>query len=144
MAERFVTRSKWLASHPPPPERLGQTLAGVALRANAGEDFHYAVREFLDEFAVRGDDRQREDSIAEAPVTTGDQRYDAFLGALAEHLAVVHGLPRPGWALKADRFLDRFWFVSERPGFRAISISQAPGAFRRRNVFIPERSLHRV
>jgi hypothetical protein len=38
----------------------------------------------------------------------------------------------------------RFWFVSEVPGFRAIAIAQAPAAFRRRGVFIPERSLHRV
>jgi hypothetical protein len=34
--------------------------------------------------------------------------------------------------------------VSDVPGFRAISIAQAPAAFRRRGVFIPERSLHRV
>ncbi|MEX2448313.1 MAG: hypothetical protein WD404_06170 [Solirubrobacterales bacterium] len=40
--------------------------------------------------------------------------------------------------------LDRFWFVSEAPGFRAVSLAQAPAAFRRRGVFIPERSLHRV
>ncbi len=30
------------------------------------------------------------------------------------------------------------------PGFRAVAIAQAPAAFRRRGVFIPERSLHRV
>ena len=43
------------------------------------------------------------------------------------------------------RFLDRFWFVSDVPGFRALAIAQAPAAFRRRRcVFIPERSLHRV
>lgn len=30
------------------------------------------------------------------------------------------------------------------PGFRAISIAQAPAAFRRRGIFVPERSLHRV
>jgi hypothetical protein len=144
MAEPLVTRSAWLSSHPPATERLGQTLAGVAARAKAGEDFHRAVREFLDEFALRGDDRGREGAIAEAPVPTGNARYDAFLGAMAEHLAVAHDLSRPDWALEPDRFLDRFWFVSERPGFRAISISQSPAAFRRRNVLIPERSLQRV
>jgi len=71
-------------------------------------------------------------------------RYDAYLGALAEHLAVAHDLERPTWAIEPERFLDRFWFVSEVPGFRAVSISQAPAAFRRRGVFVPERSLHRV
>jgi len=46
--------------------------------------------------------------------------------------------------VQPSRFLDRFWFVSDVRGFRAISIAQAPAAFRRRGVFIPERSLHRV
>ncbi len=75
---------------------------------------------------------------------TGDRRHDAYLGALAEHLATVHGLDRPRWSVGAERFLDRFWFVSDVPGFRAAAIAQAPAAFRRRGVFIPERSLHRV
>jgi len=31
---------------------------------------------------------------------------------------VVHGIERPSWSVEPDRFLDRFWFVSEVPGFR--------------------------
>ena len=144
MTQRPSTRSDWLASHPPTAERLTQTLAGVAQRTLAGEDFHRAVREFLDEFALRGDKSSRVDAISEKPLLTGEPRQDAYLGALAEHLAAMHGLERPSWSVEADRFLPRFWFVSEVSGFRAISISQAPAAFRRRNVFVPERSLHRV
>jgi hypothetical protein len=142
MARAITTRSDWLASHP--PKRLSATLAVVANRAREGEDFLHAVREFLDEFALRDDDGSRLAAIAEPPEPTGDVRYDAYLGALAEHLAVAHGLDRPGWSLEPDRFLDRFWFVSEVPGFRALAIAQAPAAFRRRGVFVPERSLHRV
>lgn len=144
MATPLKTRSDWLAAHPPAPERLHATLAGVAERARDGEEFRYAVREFLDEFALRPDDRSRAEAIAVRPDSIGDDRYDAYLGALAEHLAAVHGLERPAWAIEPSRFLDRFWFVSEVPGFRAVSIAQAPAAFRRRGVFIPERSLHRV
>ncbi|HET8566512.1 MAG TPA: hypothetical protein VFL77_08575 [Solirubrobacterales bacterium] len=140
----MTTRSDWLAEHPPAAKRLTATLAGVARRAREGEDFRYAVREFIDEFGLRPDDRSRAEAISDPPPPTGDPRYDAYLGALAEHLAVVHDLKRPGWSLEPDRFLDRFWFVSEVPGFRAVSIAQAPAAFRRRGVFIPERSLHRV
>jgi hypothetical protein len=102
------------------------------------------VREFLDEFALRGDDRCRLEAIVQRPELTGDPRHDAYLGALAEHLAAIHGLIRPGWSVEPGRFLDRFWFVSEVPGFRAVAIAQAPAAFRRRGVFVPERSLHRV
>jgi len=144
MAQKLTTGSDWLASHPPAPAQLRQTLAGVARRAGSGEDFHHAAREFLDEFALRGDGRARSEAIAEKPEPMAEPRHDAYLGALAEHLAAAHGLERPAWALEPDRFLSRFWFVSETPGFRAISIAQAPAAFRRRGVFIPERSLHRV
>lgn len=144
MARALTTRSDWLRSNPPAAGDLTQTLAEVARRSNAGEDFRHAVREFLDEFALRADARLRAEAIAERPAQTGDPRYDAYLGALAEHLATAHDLSRPAWSIEPGRFLTRFWFVSDVPGFRAIAIAQAPAAFRRRGVFIPERSLHRV
>lgn len=144
MATSLSTRSDWLASHPPPAEGLTSTLAGVARRVRGGEGFSHAVREFLDEFALRSDDRSRAAAIEQRPEATGDPRYDAYLGGLAEHIAAVHQLSRPPWAIEHDRFLDRFWFVSDVRGFRAVSIAQAPAAFRRRGVFVPERSLHRV
>ncbi len=143
MATRFETRSEWrgpsgVAGAP------AQTLAGVAQGLAGGGSFSHAVRDFLDEFTLAGDPAWRQGAIAERPQPTGDPRHDAYLGALAEHLAAVHDLDRPAWSIEPDRFLDRFWFVSETKGFRAISIAQAPAAFRRRGVFIPERSLHRV
>lgn len=144
MATPLTSRSDWLVANPPAGARLTATLAGVSERARHGEDFRHVVREFLDEFALHGDDRSRAESLSERPAPTGDRRHDAYLGALAEHLAAVHDLDRPQWSLDRDRFLDRFWFVSEVSGFRAIAIAQAPAAFRRRGVFIPERSLHRV
>lgn len=144
MATPLITRSDWLASHPPPEDRLTATLRGVAERTREGESFDRAIREFLDEFSLRGDERTRQAAIEEAPPTTGSDRHDAYLGALAEHLAAVHGLSRPSWSHAPERFLDTFWFVSDVPGFRAISLAQAPAAFRRRGVFLPERSLHRV
>jgi hypothetical protein len=144
MATPLTTNSEWLATNPPVAERLSATLAVVAARTRAGEDFQHAVREFLDEFSLRADDRSRAEAIVSRPEPTGDARYDAYLGALSEHLAAAHGIERPGWSTEAGRFLDRFWFVSEVPGFRAVSIAQAPAAFRRRGVFVPERSLHRV
>ena len=143
MAQPLTTGSDWLAAHPPAAERLTQSLAGVARRARAGEDFQPAVREFLDEFVLRDDERSRYEAIAERPEMTGEPRQDAYLGALAEHLAGVHGLERPEWSVEPGRFLSSFWFVSEVPGFRAVSIAQAPAAFRRRGIFVPERSLHR-
>jgi hypothetical protein len=144
MATPLTTRSDWLRANPPAAAGMSQTLAGLAQRARTEGDFHHAAREFLDEFALRGDDRSRTEAIKERPESTGDPRQDAYLGALAEHLAAVHHLTRPAWSVEPERFLERFWFVSETPGFRAVAIAQAPAAFRRRGVFLPERSLHRV
>lgn len=144
MATSLITRSDWLAANPPGGERLTVDLAAVARRVRGGDDFHHAVREFLDEFALRNDDRSRAAAIEQRPALTGDPRHDAYLGALAEHAAALHRLARPAWSIEPDRFLDRFWFVSNVPGFRAAAIAQAPAAFRRRGVFVPERSLHRV
>jgi hypothetical protein len=79
MAEALTTRSDWLAAHPPARERLTETLAAVAGRVRAGEDFRHAVREFLDEFALRGDDRARfEASRPSGPTATDSILPRAF------------------------------------------------------------------
>lgn len=137
------TLRDWLAEHPPPDGAFTQSLASVAGRVNAGEDFFLCVRELLDEVALMASDEQRLRAIVAPPAPTGDARHDAYLAALAEHLATRHGLDRPAWACTARRFLDRFWFVSEVKGFRALAVAQSPAAFRRRGIFIAEGSLQR-
>ena len=138
-----MTLRDWLVENPPPDGAFTQTLAGVAARVNSGEPFLPAVRELLDEFGLLGDDRQRERAIAERPRPTGDQRHDAFLAALAEHLAAGTGIARPPWTSEPHRFLERFWFVSEVSGFRALAIVESPAAFRRRGVFVSRGALDR-
>ena len=134
----------WIAQHPPSDASFEQTLKVVADRVRNGEDLRFAVREFLDEFNLlpRADLRAR--ALDERPALTGNARADAYIGALAEHLAATHGLERPRWSIEPQRFLDRFWFVSDVPGYRATAIAQSPAAFRRRGIFIAEGSLHRV
>lgn len=133
----------WLAAHPPDDAVFTQTAAGVARRVLAGEDFRVAVRELLDEFSLLLSDEQRARSIAEEPPYTGDTPQDAYLAALAEHLAADRGLRRPDWTIAAHRFLDRFWFVSGEPGFRALAIVESPASFRRRGIFVSAGSLRR-
>jgi hypothetical protein len=139
-----ATSRDWLAAHPPPDSAFRQTLALVSQRVREGEDLRFAVREFLDEFDLlpRRDLRAR--AIRARPEPTDDPRTDAYLGALAEHLAATRGIERPDWAVEPERFLDRFWFVSEVPGFRALAVAQSPAAFRRRGIFITEGGLQRV
>lgn len=138
-----VTLRDWLAENPPPDSAFTQSLAGVAGRVAGGEPFLPAVRELLDEFALLGNDGQRVRALAERPVPTGDRRHDAFLGALAEHLACASGVERPSWACEADRFLSRVWFVSGIKGFRALALAESPAAFRRRGVLVSRGALER-
>ena len=138
-----MTLRDWQVEHPPPDGAFTQSLAGVAERVVAGQPFLPAVRELLDEFGLLGTDEQRGRALSERPARTGDVRQDAYLGALAEHLATAVGIERPGWACDPDRFLDRFWFVSPIEGFRALTIAEAPAAFRRRGVFVSRGSIDR-
>ena len=135
---------EWLAEHPPPDEAFRQTLALVGERLRNGDELRFAVREFLDEFALLPRDDLRARAIRDRPELTGEDRADAYLGALAEHLAAVERIERPPWAVERERFLDRFWFVSEVSGFRALAIAQSPAAFRRRGIFISAGALRRV
>jgi hypothetical protein len=110
--------------------------AGVAERVRDGEDLRFAVREFLDEFALLPRDDLRRAAIGRRPLATGAPRADAYLGAFPEHLAASAGLDRPSWSVEDGRFRERFLFPSAVPGFRALAIAESPAAFRRRGIFI--------
>jgi len=137
------TLRDWIAEHPPPDNRFTQTLAGVAERVRDGENLRFAVREMLDEFALRGRDDLRLRAIADEPIRV-DPQVDAYLGALAEHLARTHGLPIPAWASHEDRVLDHMWFPGVARGFRPTALRESPAAFRRRGIFIARGALTRV
>jgi hypothetical protein len=137
------TLRDWLAEHPPPDARFTQTLASVAERVLEGEDLRFATRELLDEFALRGRDDLRALALADEPAPV-DPHVDAYLGALAEHLARLHDLEVPQWALEPRRMLDHMWFPGVAPGFRATAVREAPVAFRRRGIFIARGALSRV
>lgn len=136
--------AEWIAVHPPDDGAFVQTLAGVADRVLAGEDLRVAVRELLDELKLLPRRELVARAIRDRPRPTSDRRADAFLGALAEHIAAGAGIERPAWAVEPKRFLERFWFISDVPGFRALALAQSPAAFRRRAIFIARDTLARV
>lgn len=137
------TLKEWIAENPPPDEAFTQSLALVADRVRAGEELRFAVRELLDEFELLPRVDLQAGALAIRPEPTGDRRADAYLGALAEHLATVKGLDRPEWSIEPDRFLERFWFPHLLPAFRPMAIAQSPAAFRRRGIFIAAGALER-
>src|SRR4249920_2386481 len=64
------------------------------------------VWEFLEEYRWEPDDVQPS-LPGDEPPTTGDERWDALLAALAEHLAAHHDLAAPEWT--EIRVLQRPW-----------------------------------
>lgn len=122
--------------------RSPDSLRQVAERAQAGDPWRSAVRDFLDGFGLAEPEGRQALLDDEPPLF--DEVGDAYLAALAEHLAFHHDLVRPEWCVDPQRFLDRMWFASPAPGLRATAIQQSPAAFRRRGLFIGATTLQRV
>jgi hypothetical protein len=123
------------------------TLAETIERIIAGEPQEYAFPEFLDEFYLAANAKQRLAKLAEKPPETGDARLDAFAGAVAEYLARQYELPDiPGWAFEPSRYLDRAWHISpfDSDAMREYLTFSSPAEFRSRNIFTEERPLRRA
>lgn len=77
--------------------------------------------------------------LADEPATTGDERWDVFLAALAEHIAAKDGRAGPCWA--EGRSLQSFWFPFNTSAARVDAVVHAPAAFRRRGVYVAPQEL---
>ncbi|MGH8887695.1 MAG: hypothetical protein ACRDYX_21500 [Egibacteraceae bacterium] len=132
------TIREWLERNPDKRSKtyVRDTLATLARRTLQGEDFFFALREWLDDLYGTFEPAQRAAMIAERPPDLDDPRHNAFLGALAEHFAAVYGLDRPAWATEPDRFLDHIWFVAKYRAFHSWAMVQSPAAFRRRGIMV--------
>ena len=119
-----------------------RSLAEVGVQARAGLDWRVAVRELLDHYGTLTSTDDRQEVIDSEPPRF-DAVGDAYLAALAEHLAFHDGLARPRWCVAPDRFLDRMWFASTAKDLRASAIQQSPASFRRRGLFIGATTLAR-
>jgi hypothetical protein len=111
------------------------TLAELAgfLQAASRSDWWRLVAEFLEEYRWEPVDH-RHRLLTTEPPSTGDERWDVLLAALAEHLAARDGRGAPAWS--EPRRLRRFWFPFNTPAARADAVVHAPAAFRRRGVFV--------
>jgi hypothetical protein len=91
------------------------------------------VWEFLEEYRWEPSGVQPS-LLREEPSPVGDERWDALLAALAEHLAAQHDLAPPEWA--ELRVLRRPWFPAELKVQRADALVWAPAAFRKHGVYL--------
>ena len=125
-----------------------ETLCGVATEirrclAVTPPDRHEALRrvaQFISTFEKAESGRQPAMVLEEA-APTGDERWDALLGATAEHLCFHHGLAVPAWSAAPTRFLTRWWFVSPYRSVHASALVHTPAAFANRGVFLHAESL---
>lgn len=124
-------------SHPPYQPLTLERLAGLL----AGSDDSHRwrlVAEFLEEY--RWERPAARPAMLEAePPGTGDERWDVFLAALAEHLAARDGRGAPPWV--ESRTLRRFWFPFNTKAARVDALVHAPAAFRRRGVYVAAQEL---
>lgn len=126
--------------------RHPRTLAEAVSRSNGDPDrFAVAVDEFLDVFYSEADPARRQAMLREEPRRLGNERLDAFVGAVAEHLAMRWNLRVPRWAQDDSRDVATPWFVG-RMG-KALSpmlLAESPIAFRRRRIFTESEPLRRA
>jgi hypothetical protein len=77
--------------------------------------------------------------LDDEPPGTGDERWDVFLAALAEHLAAKDGRGAPRWV--EQRSLRQLWFPFNTRAARVDALVHAPAAFRRRGVYVASQEL---
>ena len=112
------------------------TLVDLGAHLAAADDDRHRWRliaEFLEEFGHEPAG-ERVELLADEPPRTGDERWDVFLAALAEHLAARDGRAAAAWA--ADRRLAVFWFPFNTAAARVDALVHAPVSFRRRGIFV--------
>lgn len=120
-----------------------RTLREVAARATPSEPIDVLLREFLDEFYVEPAKAQRQRMLVDEPAASGNPLADAYLAAVAEHLAFRYALDVPEWALAETRFLHAPWFPAGLESLKAITLVESPTAFRRRLIFVDRDPLSR-
>ncbi|MCO1356816.1 hypothetical protein L0Z16_08455 [Burkholderia multivorans] len=109
-----------------------------------------AIAEFIDETKKMSKDELQNALSAEPNLLDQNGRtfeywQDAYLGAIAEHLARLNKLEIPAWTENDDRFLHRKAFF-DNGGLNSLNatlIKESPLAFRRRGIFTEARPLRR-
>jgi len=121
--------------------RRPRALEEVALRVAAGEQsFDPALREFLDVYYANPS--EREAAIRQQPRPL-DALQDAWLAAVAEHLARTDHLEIPYWAETQGLDLRHPFFAGNLQSLKARLTVESPTAFRRRMLFVSKDALFR-
>ena len=118
-----------------------RSLCEVVRRAKSGEQkFDTALLEFLDSYYANPE--QKEDAIKDAPATI-DALHDAYVSAVAEHLARSFGLTIPEWTERQGHDLREPFFAGGLQSLKGVLVAESPAAFRRRMLFVSQDALSR-
>ena len=99
-----------------------------------------AIAEFLDDFYAH----PTPGALAAEPAPTGNALNDAYLAAVAEHLATQRNWIATDWVHQPARFLKAPFFAGGMEGMKAVLLRESPVAFRRRQIFVSENALTRA
>ena len=128
------------------PNRRPGTLAAAVRRYKSDQQtFSVALGEFLDEFYMDRDEASRYARVQDPPEQLGDDVFDAYAGAVGEHLVRRWHLGAPpDWTEEPCRFLRRPWFPPGVQAEKPILLVESPMAFRRRMLFVEAEPLRRA
>jgi transcriptional regulator with XRE-family HTH domain len=101
------------------------------------------LREFLDEFYLEQDPIKKNLMLLSEPLMGENPRQNAYLAAVAEHLAMRNQLSVPPWVNGSGRFLRNPFFPGGLDSLKALCILESPSAFRRRMIFVDADPLSR-
>jgi hypothetical protein len=133
-----------MSDQAPLPTRPGTLAQALRLGLRSGDVLRGYIVGFLDEFYADCDAASRRARIEEAPGLTGDERQDAFIGAIGEHLSHRWNLGEPpAWTNDPARFLKRPWFIGPER-MKPFLLAESPSAFRRRFIFTEIEPLRRA
>lgn len=119
-----------------------ETLQEVAASVAAGEASSISLGNFL---AFLKPERVHE-AIKDAPALLTEKishghTTDAYLAAVAEFLALKHGVPIPAWSEDPARFLDHLHFPSRNKRLNDLLLQETPEPFRRRGIIVSANAL---
>ena len=130
----------------PRPTTLAEAVRRY-LEVGEGQDgaFSVLLDEFLDAFYTETDPAQRQAMIDEEPPRLGEERHDAYVGAVGEYLASRWDLRIPPWSDAPCREVAEPWFVGMMgKGLSGLLLVESPIAFRRRRIFTEAEPLRRA
>jgi hypothetical protein len=120
------------------------TLLQVLQLVDEGEELRFCMAGFLDGFYRDENPGSRTRRIAQDPGLTDDQKMNALLGAIGEHLSRRWNIgAAPAWTDQPKRFLDRPWFMGHER-MKGFLLAESPLAFRRRFIFTEAEPLRRA